>query len=129
MEGAQYVAKRSFRDVSLSIESKHSEVLVHLVSDISEEVQGTLKVQLFDFNGKELYVSEQSIRAEEQASLVVFRAVNEELLRGHDPAEVVLLAQLLKDGDEVDSKTFYFVNDKQLRLHSPTIQVKEVEGS
>lgn len=29
----------------------------------------------------------------------------------------------------IDSKTFYFVNDKHLRLHSPTISVKEVEGS
>lgn len=57
----QYVAKRSFRDVRLSIESKEREVLVHLVSDISEAVQGTLKIQLFDFNGTELFVTEQPV--------------------------------------------------------------------
>ncbi|WFB59939.1 glycoside hydrolase family 2 protein [Paenibacillus sp. BR1-192] len=125
----QYAAKRCFRDVSLSVESKEQEIRVHLVSDISEAVQGTLKVQLFDFNGKELYGSEQPIRAEEQASLVVFRAAADELLRGHDPSEVVLVAQWLQDGVVVDSKTFYFVNDKHLRLHSPAISVKEVEGS
>ncbi|MGG4103844.1 glycoside hydrolase family 2 protein [Paenibacillus lautus] len=55
--------------------------------------------------------------------------MTEELLHGHDPSEVVLLVQLLQDGGLIDSKTFYFVNDKHLRLHSPTIRVKEVEGS
>lgn len=39
------------------------------------------------------------------------------------------MVQLLQDGGLIDSKTFYFVNDKHLRLHSPTIRVKEVEGS
>lgn len=125
----QYVVKRSFRDVSLSIESREQEIRIHLVSDILEKIQGSLKVQLFDFNGKELYVNEQPIHAEEQASLVVFRTLADELLGGHDASQVVLLAQLLSDGDVVDSKTFYFVNDKDLRLHHPTISVKEVEGS
>lgn len=65
----QYVAKRCFRDVSLSIESKEQEIRVHLVSDISEAVQGTLKVQLFDFNGKSsMDPSSRSVRKSKRRS-------------------------------------------------------------
>jgi len=124
----QYVAKRSFRDVSLSVDSREQEVRVHLVSDVNEPVHGTLRVQLFDFDGKELYASDHPVAAEAQASFVAFRAAEDELLQGHDPSRVVLLAQLLQD-DVLDSKTHYFVNDKALRLQRPNIRISEVDGS
>ncbi|MEK3731800.1 glycoside hydrolase family 2 protein [Paenibacillus sp. FSL M8-0334] len=124
----QYVAKRSFRDVSLSIEGKDQEVLVHLVSDVSEKIAGTLHIQLLDYAGNELNAFEQPVRADEQAALVVYRKTESELLGGHDPAQVVLLARLqTEDGSEVDSKTYFFVNDKALRLSRPTIRVREIE--
>ena len=66
----QYVAKRSFRDVSLSIESKHSEVLVHLVSDISEEVQGLLRFSYSILTAKSsMYRSNRSVRKSKRRSL------------------------------------------------------------
>lgn len=125
----QYVAKRSFRDVSLSVDSREQEVRVHLVSDVNEPVRGTLRVQLFDFDGKELYASEHPVDAEAQASFVAFRAAEDQLLQGHDPSRVVLLAQLLQEDDVLDSKTHYFVNDKALRLQRPSIRISEVDGS
>ncbi|GAB6929083.1 glycoside hydrolase family 2 protein [Paenibacillus sp. JCM 10914] len=124
----QYVAKRSFRHVSLSVESREEQIRVHLISDVSEVVDGTLKVQLFDFSGTELFVHEQEVHAEAQGAVVVYEATADELLAGRAAAQVVLQAQLERAGQIVDSKTFYFVNDRDLALQSPTISLKEVEG-
>ncbi|MFC7677879.1 glycoside hydrolase family 2 protein [Paenibacillus sp. GCM10028914] len=125
----QYVAKRSFRDISLAIEQKEEKVSVHLISDVSEPVRGELLLQLFNFEGKELQARSVLVHAEPQAALVVYKTELTELLGAHDPSSVVLHAELKLEEEIVDSKQHYFVHDKELQFQNPDITVTEVEGS
>ncbi|MBY0160659.1 glycoside hydrolase family 2 protein [Paenibacillus lautus] len=123
-----YLVKRSFRDVSLVITQKGDTVSVHLISDVSLPFQGTLHLRLFNFTGDKLQEFSLPVQAEAQASVILYQSSSVELLGNHDPAAVVLLAELVQAGATTDSKEHYFVRDKDLKLCAPTVTVTEVPG-
>ena len=125
----QYVAKRSFRDISLAVTQKEGAVSVHLISDVSAQVNGELRLQLLSFEGKELHGASLPVQADPQAALVVYQREVSELLGSYDPSSVVFYAELVVDGEVADSKEHYFLKDKELQLQIPEITVTKVEGS
>ncbi|GBF74059.1 glycoside hydrolase family 2 [Paenibacillus sp. 598K] len=126
----QYYAKRSFQDTMLSIDgSQDGQVGIHLLNDTLAAVEGELKLALFDFDGKRL--KEESLPAavaSNSASLIVSRDTDE-LLAGADPVRTVLVAELWRGAERLDSREHYFVPGKQLTLSAAQVEAREVEGS
>ncbi|XEC93614.1 glycoside hydrolase family 2 protein [Paenibacillus tarimensis] len=124
----QYYAKRSFRDVMLSIDGTTEGVVdFHLVTDLLSPVSGTLHLKLLDFNGAVLKELSQPVQMSANGAGVVHTVKTEELLSGSDPRTLVLLATLESEGAVVDSKEHYFVPAKELKLGKPDINIKVEE--
>lgn len=126
----QYYAKRSFGDTILSFDRSDSGMIdVHVVTDGLSRVTGVLKITLYDFAGVLLKQASASVAAKGNSAAVVYSLDEQVWLEGRDAGSVVLLAELEHTEQLVDSKEFYFVSAKELKLASGDIQITEVEGS
>ncbi|MEF2966421.1 glycoside hydrolase family 2 protein [Paenibacillus sp. M1] len=130
----QYTVRRSFGEVMLSVvrpggETDSDRVDFHLVSDMRNPLEATLRLALYDFGGRLLAESEHTVNVSADEARIVYSAEAGELLNGHDPQGVVLLASITRGGSVLDHKYFYFVSSRSIDLPQATIAVKEVPGS
>ena len=102
---------------------------IHLVSDLLSPLSGMLQLRLLDLAGAELgnLSSPAAIAANTAGVVLSLHAV--ELLQDHDPASVVLLAELKLSGEIVSSIEHYFVPAKEMKLGMPEITMTEEAGS
>lgn len=128
----QYAAKRSFKDVIVSIDgSKEDEAHVYIVSDLREAWTGVLVVELIHFSGTCLKRMTKPVEAAADSAMRVMSFTVDTLLRDvhADAANVVLHAYLEREGTMIATTEHYFVPTKDLQLEPAVIQVDEVEGS
>ncbi|QSF45701.1 beta-mannosidase [Paenibacillus tianjinensis] len=126
----QYTARKSFKDILLSIEEMDGEnVKVHAVSDLRETLSGKLVLRLHDFSGSVLKEWNQPVQLAADSAAVVFTVPAAELLEGYDPKQVVLVASLLAEGSLLEQKELYFAAAKEIKLNKPILTVAEVRGS
>lgn len=127
-KATQYVVKRSFEDVLLSIDDTLGNMIdLHLVSDKLETVSGTLQVKLLDFAGAVL--KEWSSPAAMGGNMAgrVLSLSKVDLLSGLDPRQIVLIAELHTEAGIAASAFYYFVPSKELQLPRPTISATRSE--
>ncbi|UQZ34914.1 beta-galactosidase [Paenibacillus sp. PK3_47] len=125
----QYTARKSFKDILLSIVQDEEILQVHAVSDRQTAVEAELVVRLHDFSGAVLKEWKQPVQLAADSAAVVFTVPSAELLKGSDPAQVVLVASLRADGSLLESKEYYFAAAKEIKLSQPVLTVTEVPGS
>lgn len=131
-KATQYYARRSFRDVLLSVDgTDRDRVDVYLVSDRLEPVQGTLLVELIDFSGRRLKEWSARVTAEANRAHRVFSLRKEEALSGANPAQALLYARFVRDGSTAMAAAaeHYFVPAKALKLPRPNITMSASGGS
>ncbi|MFC5531620.1 beta-mannosidase [Cohnella yongneupensis] len=128
-KATQYYAKRSFRDVLVSIDQAEDAVSFHIVSDLTTTLDGTLAWTLYDFAGKALKAGVVPARIEANSAAVVLTLSAGELLAGRDPNRTMLVAELKSDGQTLEAKEHYFAYSKFLELSNPDITVREIAGS
>ncbi|NQD67657.1 glycoside hydrolase family 2 protein [Bacillus haikouensis] len=125
-----YYAKRSFRDIMISIDgTKGDKISVHVVSDNLKDVEGTVSLSLLDFNGNVLMELAKQAAVKANTGEIICSFSTEELLGGHNADEVMLTAKLEQEGEVVDLKEHYFVSLKDLILPDSKILVEEVPES
>lgn len=126
----QYYTRNSFRDTMVSFErSEEGTVSIFAVTDALEPIQGTIRARLYDFGGALLKEQSAAVNCEGNSSTMVLAFDEREWLEGRDASSVVLVAELIQNEEQIDSKTFYFVKAKELHLPSNQVTVTEVEGS
>lgn len=126
----QYVVRRSFREVMLSVDGSDKEaVALHVVSDRREKLQAELRLALYDFNGGLLSEQSRAVSIGADSAAIVYSASAAELLNGHDGKAVVLHVALESGGQVLDSQHFYFESHRELNLPEAKITVEEVPGS
>ncbi|CAH1224235.1 Exo-beta-D-glucosaminidase [Paenibacillus auburnensis] len=126
----QYTARKSFKDVLLSIEEMDGiNLQVHAVSDLRETLAGELVLRLYDFSGSVLKEWNQPVQLAADSAAVVFTVPTAELLEASDPKQVVLVASLLAEGSLLEQKEHYFAAAKEIKLSQPALTVAEVPGS
>jgi beta-mannosidase len=126
----QYVAKKSFRDVMLSIDLNDDVVEFHVVSDIQKPINGTLEWSLYDFQGNLLEKQSHPIDVPAHSAVKVLNWALGEWMGNYNPNQTVLVGEVIAAGEVLDSKEFYFSFSKHLELKlDPSIEVAEVEGS
>ncbi|WP_276354937.1 beta-mannosidase [Cohnella caldifontis] len=129
-KAVQYYAKKSCRDVLLSIREENGELSFHVVSDVLRPIKGTLTIRQADFDGsvrKELALP-VTVAANEAAK--VYAAAASEWRGESRPESTVLIGELREEnGELLDRTEFYFVSSKDLALEAPDLVCEEVPGS
>lgn len=119
----QYYARRFYSDLLVSPHVENGSVAVYVVSDKTEAVAAELTVTLMTMNGAVLTESTQKISVPPLSSAEYMKTSMEEMLlaRHADPANTVLIAKLIVDGQCVSTNLLYFAAPKDLKLLSPVI--------
>ncbi|MEC0241828.1 glycoside hydrolase family 2 TIM barrel-domain containing protein [Paenibacillus dokdonensis] len=126
----QYAAKRSFRDIALSIDGTSGDGLdLYVISDQLKPFAGSIHLRVMDMNGAVLDQRTVPISIKPNTSSKVYSAAAEQLLQDRDMRNTFLLAQLEGSGEVLDNQVHYFVPMKELALEQPAIEIHEVEGS
>ncbi|WP_375140477.1 beta-mannosidase [Cohnella herbarum] len=129
-KAVQYYARRSYRDLMLSIDQNGETVEFHAVSDIPESLSGTLEWSLYDFEGRLLEQAEYPIEVPANKAVKLLDWPVKDRAVKYDPLRTVLIGRLIQEGTVLDRKEHYFEYLKHLALApEPAIEVTEVEGS
>lgn len=127
-KATQYYAKRSFREVIVSIDQEEDRLSFHVVSDSLAPLEGTLAWKMVDFSGNVLKIGSVPARVAANSANVVLELSVCELLEGRDPNRTLVVAELLRGNQAVETKEHFFAYSKFLELSAPEISVLEVEG-
>jgi beta-mannosidase len=129
-KAVQYYARRSFRDVMLSIDQNEETVEFHIVSDIRSPISGTLEWILYDFEGHVLEQADYPVEVPANTAVKILDWSVSDRLGKIDPKRTVLIGQLVQEGTVLDRKEHYFNYSKYLELAlEPGIEVTEAEGA
>jgi beta-mannosidase len=118
-----YAARRFFAPVLVSPVEEGGRVQVFVVSDRLADTRAHLAVRLVDFDGKELSRHEQDIVAKANTSGVAWTGSKRDLLRGVDPARVVLVAEVREGASVLSRNLMMFEKTRDLALPPPELSV------
>ena len=119
-----YTAKKTFAPVIISPVVKENEALFYVVSDRLEPITATLEIVVLDFGGKEISRRTQPVTVAANTSGLHLTLTKEQLARGKDDAQLVIVSRL-KDGNGIIAGNLnYFRLPKDLKLSPPKITTK-----
>lgn len=121
-----YYAKRSFRDIAVSVDGTDSENFhIYTISDVLSPAALTLRVKVLGLDGELYKEIPQSFHLAGNDCVKQMSLSKQHLLDGVDPHQAVLLVELEHEGEVIDSKLNYFVPAKEVALSQPQITVTE----
>ncbi|NGZ75847.1 beta-mannosidase [Saccharibacillus alkalitolerans] len=123
-----YYARRSFRDLSVSIDATNGEDLnFHVLNDRLRPESASLSLQLLNFDGTVLHEMMLPVEVEANTAVQVHSVKAAELLGREIPERTVLLAELEQGGRVLDQRTHYFVSAREIELTVPSIRATRAD--
>jgi beta-mannosidase len=118
-----YAARRFFAPVLVSPVEDNGNVRVFVVNDRRADLRARLVLRVVDFEGKELSRQQHDVVAKGASSAVVWSAWKKDVLRGADPARVVLVAELFEGNTSLSRNLHFFMKTRDLDLPAPDVQI------
>ena len=103
----QYKAKKAFENVLITSKIENNTVKTYIINDTFKKLNGTLKLKVIDFYGKELWSDSKEIKVLENSSQQFFKFS----LSGFDKQNSFLIAEFNNQ-----KSFFYFTKPKELNL-------------
>ncbi len=123
-----YYARRSFRDLSVSIDGTNGEDLnFHILNDRLNIESASLRIQLLSFGGEVRSELVLPVEAKANSAEKVYSVKVSEILGEEIPERTVLLAELEQDGRVIDQRTHYFVPAREIELTTPNIRATRTD--
>jgi beta-mannosidase len=119
----QYYARRFYAPVLVSTSEEDGQVGVHVVSDRTTPLAGTIEARLLDLSGAVLWEEKQPVEVAPLASRKLLGVAKAKILEGRAPGAVFLEARLVVDGKEAAANTRFFAPPKDMALVKPQIAV------
>lgn len=125
-KAAYYYAKKFFHPVLYSLDHEPGEVLnVWVVNDQLEDVEDTVLLHVYDFDGKPVFFREIPVKVSANVSVRVARLTEEEILQGRSANQMVVC---LRSAKGVAPDNFYYLRDqKELGLPETMLRVEADE--
>ncbi len=112
----QYTARHFNAPLSVSVEDTADYVKIHVLNDLNEKQQVTVRYDIFDFSRGIVKSEEKEIKVEAVKNEEVFTLWAEDLRKKFSLKKSGVLVRLYKDGVVVSRKTFLFSQEKNLLL-------------
>lgn len=126
-----YRSRHFFAPVLLSIDEEGANLDLYTVSDRTEDLTCALRWSLKNAKSENIISGEQEIFVKKLSSACVLSLSKEDLLKGVNPREVYLEAELVADGVCLNRNWFLFVKPKHFLFADPDFryEVREEETS
>ncbi len=128
-KAAHYAIKKAYEPILLTVKAEDKSIVIRGISDRLKDINGTLKLLLLDFNGKEISSKSLQVNMLKNASTKFYEIDKTELLGKADSRSVVLKVDFLTNDESVSSNLFYFEKPKDLILEKPTIKTEIAENN
>ncbi len=124
LKALHYIARKSFAPTLVSTTQKGDTLEVWGIRDPGEPLEGTLLLELLDFDGPVLWEDSVPVSLGENQSRLLWSG-SASLLEGTDSRRSVLSARFLPSlgSGAVSSALLYFHPPKELELRTPTIRM------
>ncbi|HJQ33705.1 MAG TPA: glycoside hydrolase family 2 protein [Pyrinomonadaceae bacterium] len=119
----QYYARRFYSPLLVSPHEEGGQLKFYVVSDRPEPAPARLSISVLDFDGRVLKKTERDLTVAPLRADSYMSLTDAELLEGHDPRSVFLLAELTVGGRVVSSNEHFFRPFKELQLPAPRVNV------
>lgn len=122
-----YFVKNAFEPLIVSFLPQGDSLQLFVTSDHLEAIDAQLKLRLLDFEGKELWVSENDITIAPNTAEIQALLFSKELTKLGNEQQMVLLAELQRGDERLTSACYYFKQPKDLTLPKgvlPKLQLK-----
>ena len=117
-----YTARDIYSDFLVSFEDREDGTAVYVVSDIHQDAEATLQLQLIDFEGKLLWEEKRDVLLPANSSKVYHQVPHGDA----DPRRTVLSASLSVSGEQMASNLHYFVPPVRLELPDGEVSLEAV---
>jgi len=126
-----YAVKRAYEPVIVSAFMNADKLEIKAVSDLLENKEAQLKLELIDFNGQALSDKLVDFNLLANTSSQIGQFDLNDLLKGADKAKSVLKMSVLTGKDVLASNLYYFVKPKEQNLPKATIETtfRNVDGT
>ncbi len=112
----QYAAKHFNAPLSVSIEDTKDCVKIHVLNDLTDKQEVTVRYDIFDFSKGSIKCEEKTITVDALANAEVFTLWLVELKKKYSFKKSGILAEIYQDGKEISRKTFLFDVEKNLMM-------------
>ncbi len=120
----QYYVMRAYAPVLVSPYIQENRINVAVVSDLREEKNYTLKLEIMDFRGNICFSELKDIRVKPNASINFFSRPLSELISIQDTVNLFLNAKLMDGTKIISSNQLFFCKPKHLSLPRPKISTR-----
>ncbi len=117
-----YFAKHAFNDILISISSKEGNIDIYIVSDIMQDVEGILTIEVMTTAGELLHTSDQEVLIRGNESQIYKSVEINELIKDKAQNDIVIAARVIADDKEISQNIHYLVPPKLLNLVAPKIE-------
>lgn len=121
-----YAVKEAFKTDIVLLEEVDGVITVKVVTDRLSDYQATLRIRLFDFNGKMVWNNSEEISVKGNCSGNYGNYNIAEILTKIDKTIHLLYVELIEDGKLIDEGINYFAKPKDMNLSDPLMKI-EVE--
>ena len=120
----QYYVKKGFEPVLISPYIDDIKLKIGIVNDKLEEINAEMKLKLKNFEGKVIWENASLIKLPANSSNVYFDVNKNEFENTYRKQldQIVLIAELVKEGEVLSKNSFYFKPFKELKIEKPTVE-------
>lgn len=120
----QYAAKRFYSMLMISpVQADNGNIEVFVVSDLQENITADLQLSWYDFHGKLLYQSTESIVVDPLTSRVYTTFSTADTPFAGDTQQTVLYCSLHNDGKSLAENAYYFADAIDQKLAKPKVHL------
>lgn len=112
----QYFSKKAFANILVAPRLEGDTLKTYVVSDKLESIDGDLNLKLLDFNGNEIWSDNRTIKVKSNTSEVYYSVDVNEILKGTNRKDVLLIATLKQDSKMLGENKYYFLPIKDIEL-------------
>jgi beta-mannosidase len=122
-----YYAQREYGNFIISPVNEQGNLKYYVVSDSLNNVPAEFSIKSMDFNGKVIYENKFDVSIKSNRSGVYKKIAENDLLKGNDKAEVVVISELKSEGKTLAVNNYFFNDPKDLKLEKTDIKVNAVK--
>ena len=123
----QFHARRFFAPVAVAALRKDGRTTVTLLSDRTAPLAGTLRLRVFDLDGRLLRDTRQAVAMPALSATVALRLTDADLLQGADPRRSVAVFDLQAGAEPPSRGTVYFAAARELAWPDGGIEAAVVQ--
>lgn len=121
-----YAARHAFDNLLITFDQKGSDLQVYVVSDLLEDLDGLLRLEVLNFQGEIHFSHKTKITAAANSSSIYCTQKLDNLIGNQRKSQIVLKASLFNGENQLCQSLFYFESPKNLELKHTEVNTEVV---